>query len=162
MTPGLQTCLPSRVVLLHVRDEQELKNEFNIAESIDCNLATCCCGDTSRKERPAAEENGKLLWLARTIHMRCIYSFFGRETTKFTVMYSVYIQLWPTLLVSKFQQACTYHPTRVLCTHYMHDSGHSQQVSTNQTGLNQQVCSTVPAFWHGSIAHCIQYLHMQG
>jgi hypothetical protein len=42
--------------------------------------------------------------LARTIHIfrlyifiRCIYSVYGREITKYMVLYGVYIQFWPTL-----------------------------------------------------------------
>ena len=34
--------------------------------------------------------------LARTIYIRCIYGNFGREITKYTVKYGVYIQFWPT------------------------------------------------------------------
>jgi len=37
--------------------------------------------------------------LARTIHIRCVYSIFGREFTKYTVIYGVYIRFWPTLLI---------------------------------------------------------------
>jgi len=40
------------------------------------------------------------LGLARTIFIRCIYGIFGREITKYTVIYSVYIGFWPTLLIS--------------------------------------------------------------
>jgi len=35
--------------------------------------------------------------LARTIYIRCIYGIFGREITKYTVIYGVYIRFWPTL-----------------------------------------------------------------
>ena len=35
--------------------------------------------------------------LARTICIRCIYGIFGREITKYTVIYGVYIWFWPTL-----------------------------------------------------------------
>ena len=35
--------------------------------------------------------------LARTMHIRCIHGTFGREITKYTVIYSVYIRFWPTL-----------------------------------------------------------------
>jgi len=38
--------------------------------------------------------------LARTIYIRCLYGIFGREITKYTVIYSVYIRFWPTLLTS--------------------------------------------------------------
>jgi hypothetical protein len=37
------------------------------------------------------------LGLARTICIWCTYGIFGREITKFTVIYGVYIQFWPTL-----------------------------------------------------------------
>jgi hypothetical protein len=39
------------------------------------------------------------LGLARTIYMRCIYGIFGREITKYTVIYGVFIRFWPTLTV---------------------------------------------------------------
>jgi hypothetical protein len=35
--------------------------------------------------------------LVRTIYIRCIYGILGREITKYTVIYSVYIRFWPTL-----------------------------------------------------------------
>jgi len=39
--------------------------------------------------------------LARTIHIRCIYGIFGREITKYTVIYAytVYMWFWPTLTI---------------------------------------------------------------
>ena len=36
--------------------------------------------------------------LARTIYIRCIYGNLGREITKYTVIYGVYVRSWPTLL----------------------------------------------------------------
>jgi hypothetical protein len=30
-------------------------------------------------------------------YIRCIYSIFGRELTKYTVIYGAYIRFWPTL-----------------------------------------------------------------
>jgi hypothetical protein len=41
-----------------------------------------------------------LIGLARTIHIRCIYGIFGWEITKCTVIYGVYIQSWPTLVIN--------------------------------------------------------------
>jgi len=35
--------------------------------------------------------------LARTIYIQYIYGIFGRKTTKYTVIYGVYIQFWPAL-----------------------------------------------------------------
>jgi hypothetical protein len=41
----------------------------------------------------------KLLGLARTIYIRCICGTFGREITKYTVIYGAYIRFWPTLII---------------------------------------------------------------
>jgi hypothetical protein len=47
--------------------------------------------------------------LARTLYIRCTYGIFGRETTKHTVMYGVYIWFWPTLSVLYRQKrACRF------------------------------------------------------
>ena len=35
------------------------------------------------------------------IYIRCIYGIFGRDVTKYTVIYGVYIRIWPTLLISR-------------------------------------------------------------
>jgi len=45
--------------------------------------------------------SGKYIGLARTIYIRCIYGIFGREITKYTVIYGVYIRFWPTLEIHK-------------------------------------------------------------
>ena len=37
--------------------------------------------------------------LARTINIRCTYGNFGRDITKYTVIYGVYIRFWPNLCV---------------------------------------------------------------
>jgi hypothetical protein len=42
---------------------------------------------------------GSWVGLARTIHLRCIYGNFGRLFIIYTVMYNVYIQFWPTLIM---------------------------------------------------------------
>ena len=34
------------------------------------------------------------------IYIRCIYSIFCRKTTKYTVIYGIYIQFWPTLVTT--------------------------------------------------------------
>ena len=44
------------------------------------------------------------LELARTIYIRYIYGIFGRKTTKYTVIYGVYIRFWPTLHISASNQ----------------------------------------------------------
>jgi len=48
--------------------------------------------------------------LARTIHIRCIYRISGRQITKYTVIYSVYIRFWPTLHVHTCMHAYTRTP----------------------------------------------------
>ena len=40
--------------------------------------------------------------LARTICIRCVYGVFGRETTKFMVIYGVSIWFWPALVITHF------------------------------------------------------------
>jgi hypothetical protein len=49
------------------------------------------------------QPKAKWLGLARTvyIYIRCKYGIFGREITKYTVIYGVYVQFWPTLAVIK-------------------------------------------------------------
>jgi hypothetical protein len=33
------------------------------------------------------------------VYIRCVYGILGREITKYTVIYSVYIRFWPTLVM---------------------------------------------------------------
>jgi hypothetical protein len=33
----------------------------------------------------------------QTIYIRCLYGIFGREITKYTVIYGVYVRFWPAL-----------------------------------------------------------------
>ena len=46
---------------------------------------------------PSSTARAICLGLARTIHIQCIYSIFGREIAKYTVIYGVFIRFWPTL-----------------------------------------------------------------
>jgi hypothetical protein len=39
--------------------------------------------------------------LARTIYIRCMYGIFDREIIKYTVIYGVYKQFWPTLYICR-------------------------------------------------------------
>jgi hypothetical protein len=42
--------------------------------------------------------------LARTIYIQCVYGIFGREITKYTVIYGVFIifiRFWPTLHICR-------------------------------------------------------------
>ena len=47
--------------------------------------------------------------LAKTIYIQCMYGNFGREITKFTVIYGVYIRFWPTLHVCETQVDVSQH-----------------------------------------------------
>jgi len=53
----------------------------------------CMSGSSSRWQWDVC------LGLARTLHIRCMYGIFGREMTKFTVIYGVCIWFRPTLRV---------------------------------------------------------------
>ena len=46
--------------------------------------------------------------LARTIYIGCIYNNLGREITKYTVIYGVYIRFWPTLHICQICTDCLY------------------------------------------------------
>jgi len=48
--------------------------------------------------------------LARTIYIRCIYGIFGREITKYTVIYGVYILSWPALRIYRACMLCHGQP----------------------------------------------------
>ena len=37
--------------------------------------------------------------MVKTIRVRCIYSIVGRDITKYTVMYGIYIRFWLALLI---------------------------------------------------------------
>jgi hypothetical protein len=51
--------------------------------------------------------------LARTIYIRCIYGIFGREITKYTVIYGVYIRFWPTLNTWYGLEPCSFRKRRI-------------------------------------------------
>jgi hypothetical protein len=50
--------------------------------------------------------------MARTIYIRCTYGIFGREITKNTVIYGVYIRFWPTLAITPWQISLAPKPFR--------------------------------------------------
>lgn len=54
--------------------------------------------------------------LARNIYIRCIYSKSGREMTRYTVIYGVYVRFWPAPRIQHSK-----HP----CTHLTHTSTYS-------------------------------------
>jgi len=64
-------------------------------------------GSEEQKQRQAVRNSAqevriqrKWVGLARSIYKRCIYGICGRENTKYTVIYGVYIGFWPTLEMS--------------------------------------------------------------
>jgi len=42
---------------------------------------------------------GLMCRAGQNLYIRCIYGIFGREITRYTVLYVVYIRFWPTLLM---------------------------------------------------------------
>ena len=52
--------------------------------------------------RQRAHSKRSQLGLARSICIRCISVFLGREITKYTVIYGVYVRSWPTLLSANY------------------------------------------------------------
>jgi len=47
------------------------------------------------------------LGLAKTIYIQFTYSIFGREITKYAVIYGVYIRFWPTRHMLALNDCCT-------------------------------------------------------
>jgi len=64
----------------------------SISPPLKYHMRRCSC-------RPAFHGRTSLVGLARTIYIRFTYGIFGREITKCTVIYGVYIRFWPTLLI---------------------------------------------------------------
>ena len=56
----------------------------------------CTCSETRARMQIHMHKH-TCVGLARTIYIRCIYRIFGREITKYTVIYGVYVRFWPTL-----------------------------------------------------------------
>ena len=50
--------------------------------------------------------------IGQTIYKRCIYSIYGREITKYTVIYGVYARFWPTLHIHRIYTALA-NPTHI-------------------------------------------------
>jgi len=59
----------------------------------------CKCGCIRCKHDVNTVIYDVFVGLARTINIRCIYGIFGREITKYTVIYGVYMRFWPTLCI---------------------------------------------------------------
>ena len=62
------------------------------------------CTGVSSLSRPLAPHcthmDPSCLGLARTIYIQCVYGIFGREITKYMVIYGVHTRFWPTLSIS--------------------------------------------------------------
>ena len=62
--------------------------------------------------------------IGQTIYKRCIYSIYGREITKYTVIYGVYARFWPTLHIHRIYTALA-NPTHITMSKD-HRSGQAQ------------------------------------
>ena len=78
-------CLIRRKILIHARK----RGQFCMRKGVYETVTRTCVG------------------LASTLYIRCVYGVFGREMTKYTVIYGAYIRFWPTLCIS--QVHFTYH-----------------------------------------------------
>ena len=84
-----------------------------------CVHFVCMCIKCRHMQQQQCSLYSFFLGLARTIYIRCIYGTFGWEITEYTVIYGVYIRLWPTLLCS-YQDTAKYglcHRPFFLYTH---------------------------------------------
>jgi len=78
--------------------------------------------------------------LARIIYIRCVYGNFGREITKYTVIFGACIPFWPILRKSTTERAPHNHILTPLCAHactlYMHREWRVQLVSERLKGMS--------------------------
>ena len=93
----------------------------------------------------------KELELARTIYMSCIYGSFGRDITKHTVIYGVYIRLWLTLQVMKraaqvLQEECSTGVTRRVQHGYHKKSAARVLQEECSTGISQDVMKSAARY----------------
>jgi hypothetical protein len=77
--------------------------------------------------------------LANPVFIRCMYGLFGREITKYTVIYGVHIRFWPTLCMCDFcgGSRSTHTHTPLASVHCTDLSGCS--VSIPSTFINMPV-----------------------
>jgi hypothetical protein len=66
---------------------------FCVGELVEEDAGMCC------SKKSLCIPYALCVRLARTMYIRCIYGIFGREITKDTVIYGVYIRFWPTLSI---------------------------------------------------------------
>jgi ABC-type nickel/cobalt efflux system permease component RcnA len=86
------------------------------------------------------------LGLAKTIYIRCIYGNFGREITKYMVIYGVYIRFWPTLHIHKHAHSQhTHEHTRTLSYARTHAHTHAR---TQHTVTHAQTHTRTHALIH--------------
>jgi hypothetical protein len=64
---------------------------------LHANVHTHSDYDTQTTKSRAIATSSLIIGLARTIYIRCVYGIFGREITKYTTIYGVFIRFWPTL-----------------------------------------------------------------
>jgi len=96
---------------------------------------------------------------AKTIYILCIYGIFGREVTKYTVIYGVLIRFWPTLVICVIAS-----DKRALSYTFILSEAAGASTRTNPHHLLLIVflflcsCSCVPAPAHCVPAHCVPIL----
>ena len=74
------------------------------------------------------------IWMARTIYVQCINGIFGRDLTKYTVIYGVHVRFWPTL--NK-------------CAHtYSHMHMFKQYMQTHTPDTYARICRSTHAHTH--------------
>jgi hypothetical protein len=92
---------------LHIMHEMPLRDAIVKAFNTHGVFVHMCRPATLPPPQVAREKHCKMplqdaivktfIGLARTIYIRFIYGIFGREITKYTVIYGVYVRFWPTL-----------------------------------------------------------------
>ena len=78
-----------------------------------------CCRPRQYFPQAVLHHQHLSIGLARAIYTRCIYGIFGREITKYTVIYGVYTRFWPTLPINPTHSS-TIHNLRQLRGCFLH------------------------------------------
>jgi len=101
--------------------------------------------ETKWPEGVTSEMREVYLGLARTMHIQCTYSNFGRKITKYTVIYGAYIQLWPTLCIL-YAAFCTQVGSGPLQKGVLIRRPHTQQALAIKTKESfALLCARIPA-----------------
>jgi len=145
----------TRSDLINKPDSYHSQLKYVSARAHDSNFIMCVCSAISNNINHSIKFQHALCFyvcmlqvatcvaLATTIYIQCIYGIFGREITKYTVTYGVYIQFWPTL------NMCVCHKSQHVCMLCPKDPVYSIMLAITQVRLFHHPAPTGICQVHG-------------